>query len=251
MFYVALTRAREKIIIVSPRLMETYRLDGGVVPLADRLNYKSFYSILSSLEYTLSSFTAPRQPKAITLEYRFRQKPESLEATPGKPIEKKQIKTERVRAEKIVASAPAAELVSRERLLAMELGTRIHRCLELIDFTADPAPQIEKLGEAEFAKEKITRFFRLPLFREKKIIDSYHEHRFLWRRGDESISGVIDLILETEEELIVIDYKLSDINKEEYDRQLNLYSGYLRSVSPKRVSAYLYSLLNEELRRVV
>ncbi|HOA78341.1 MAG TPA: UvrD-helicase domain-containing protein [Bacilli bacterium] len=251
LFYVALTRAREKIIIVSPRLMETYRLDGGVVPLADRLNYKSFYSILSSLEYTLSSFTAPRQPKAITLEYRFRQKPESLKATPGKPIEKKQIKTERVRAEKIVASAPAAELVSRERLLAMELGTRIHRCLELIDFTADPAPQIEKLGEAEFAKEKITRFFRLPLFREKKIIDSYHEHRFLWRRGDESISGVIDLILETEEELIVIDYKLSDINKEEYDRQLNLYSGYLRSVSPKRVSAYLYSLLNEELRRVV
>ena len=135
--------------------------------------------------------------------------------------------------------------------MAMELGTRIHRCLELIDFTADPAPQIEKLGEAEFAKEKITRFFRLPLFREKNIIDSYHEHRFLWRRGDESISGVIDLILETEEELIVIDYKLSDINKEEYDRQLNLYSGYLRSVSPKRVSAYLYSLLNEELRRVV
>ena len=101
------------------------------------------------------------------------------------------------------------------------------------------------------AKEMISRFFRLPLFCEKKIIDSYHEHRFLWRRGDESISGVIDLILETEEELIVIDYKLSDINKEEYDRQLNLYSGYLRSVSPKRVSAYLYSLLNEELRRVV
>jgi ATP-dependent helicase/nuclease subunit A len=250
LFYVALTRAREKMIIVAPRPEESYRLDGGLVPLADRLNYRSFHAIISSLSHTLENYFTFRDPEDLTPVYKMRVELPVPEVPAGEALEKRQVRTERTRAEKIVASAPATELVARERLEAMELGTRAHKALELIDFTADPIPQIEKLGESPFVKEKIAAFFRLPLFKEKKIVDSYHEHRFLWKRGDETVSGVIDLILETEDELIIIDYKLSAIDKEEYRRQLGLYCEYLRDVSTKRVSAYLYSLMNEELMKV-
>jgi ATP-dependent exoDNAse (exonuclease V) beta subunit len=56
--------------------------------------------------------------------------------------------------------------------------------------------------------------------------------------------------LETEEELIILDYKLSNLEKGEYVRQLGMYKDYLESISDKQVSAYLYSLLRGELRRI-
>ncbi|MDD4387849.1 MAG: UvrD-helicase domain-containing protein [Bacilli bacterium] len=251
LFYVALTRAKEKIIIVAPKLEESYKEDTAAVSFADRLNYKSFYSLLSSIEYSLRDLTALRTPVSITAAYR--QKPDlpSITVPAQQKIEKRQIKTERIRIEKDVASSPTTELLNREMIAVRELGTKIHRYLEIIDFTGDLRKQIEMIKESPWIKRKIEKFFRLPIFTEKAIVETYHEHQFTYTKDNITVNGVIDLILETETELLVIDYKLSDIDKEEYRDQLKVYCQYLSSISNKKIRAYLYSIYQEKLRQIL
>ena len=46
------------------------------------------------------------------------------------------------------------------------------------------------------------------------------------------------------------DYKLKHIDDEAYIRQLNVYYDYIRSVSDKKVSLYLYSIMDNQLKEV-
>lgn len=251
LFYVALTRAKEQIIIVTPTLAESYKEDNKPVPLADCLGFKSFFGILSSLKYSLENYIHPTIPHALTVAYRQKADLKSISLPPTEPIVFGRIKTEKTKTAKATAAVASAELLDRETLRAMEAGTKIHRYLEIIDFTGNLKQQIELIDEAPYLKNKIANFFRLPLFTDKTIIKTYHEHHFVLTENDTTTNGIIDLILETANELIVIDYKLSDIDKAAYRHQLEVYCRYLRSVSDKKISAYLYSIFKEELRQII
>ena len=73
------------------------------------------------------------------------------------------------------------------------------------------------------------------------IINVYKEFNFSY----DNQNGVIDLILETNDEMIIIDYKLKDISKEGYQHQLKIYCDYLKSITDKPIRAYLYSIFDE------
>ena len=49
-------------------------------------------------------------------------------------------------------------------------------------------------------------------------------------------------MIETDTRLLVIDYKLSNINDKAYIKQVSSYKDYLKSVSKKEVLGYLYSI---------
>lgn len=246
--YVALTRAKEKIIIVSSKFEESYKDDISLVPLVDRLNYRSLFSIVSSIKYSLQDYL---KPVLVTgnKEYEKISNLNKLGIKETPSIEKHQVSLQKIEEKRTIASKGTNNLLTKETVLNMEFGTLIHKYLESLDFFSDIREQLTHVQINQNIKEKILKFFELDIFH-KNIINTYHEHQFIVTINNEVVHGIIDLILETKEELIIIDYKLSDLAKEEYLHQLRIYQQYLETISPKKVTTYLYSIIKEELKLI-
>ena len=99
-------------------------------------------------------------------------------------------------------------------------------------------------------KEKLNDFFNNPFIKNLKVIKTYHEYEFSYQEEDEKIRGIIDLIIETNDELIIIDYKLYHLDNINYESQLKVYKNYLSKISSKTVSAYLYSIMKNEFKKI-
>ena len=60
----------------------------------------------------------------------------------------------------------------------------------------------------------------------------------------------MDLVIEKDEKLIIVDYKLKNIDDENYDKQLNGYREFLKKKTNKQVECYLYSIIDEMFRKI-
>ena len=77
----------------------------------------------------------------------------------------------------------------------------------------------------------------------------YKEYKFYTE--DLESMGIIDLMLEYDDHIDIIDYKLKNINDEAYFYQLNAYKEYIKTVSDKEINIYLYSIIEENLLKLV
>lgn len=247
LFYVALTRAKEKMILVSPEFDDVTDFSEEI-PLVERLNYNSFYSILNSLKTTLALYIKSTLVNG-SLEYKDLKKG-ILEVKKTTPIEIRSVNVKKELEEKEIASSASKKLLDKETIKLMEFGTLIHSYLELIDYKLDLDSQLNKLNLDENQKAKIRSFYDIDIFK-KNIINIYHEYQFSYSLDNILYKGIIDLIVELEDELIIIDFKLSNLEKKEYKLQLEAYYNYLKNTTNKKVKAYLYSVINEELRLII
>ena len=78
----------------------------------------------------------------------------------------------------------------------------------------------------------------------------YKEHEFIYELDGKDYHGVIDLLVEYDDHFEIIDYKLSDIDKPEYIKQLNEYYKYIKNISNKDVKMYLLSITKAKLKEV-
>ena len=69
-------------------------------------------------------------------------------------------------------------------------------------------------------------------------------------RHDEIKHGFIDLMLEYDNHIDIIDYKMKNITDENYLKQLNGYKKYIEGISEKEVNIYLYSILDNTLQKL-
>ena len=88
---------------------------------------------------------------------------------------------------------------------------------------------------------------KLNITKETKI---YKEHEFISKKDDIEYNGIIDLVLENNNNVIVVDYKLKNIDDEKYLEQLKIYYDYLKTIFDKEIKVYLFSILNKELREI-
>ena len=58
-------------------------------------------------------------------------------------------------------------------------------------------------------------------------------------------------MFEGNEDIIIVDYKLKNIDDIEYDKQVLGYKKYIENKTGKKTSAYLYSILDEVYREVI
>ena len=128
----------------------------------------------------------------------------------------------------------------------MKYGTKVHEVLELVDFKNYD----ESIIEDEFIRSKVTKFMNSDLLKNVKSCNDYHEYEFTYIKDDTLYHGVIDLMLEYADYIDLIDYKLSDIYDEAYITQLQGYQDYIEQVTHKKVSTYLYSILNSQLKKI-
>lgn len=231
LFYVALTRCREKMIIVAP-LDDTTAGYNNLVPFNKRLKYRSFLDILKSInlinKYIVNKtahYTKDYLLSKIKKIDEQKKQPSVIEKLVN--IEYKKLKTAHFSKEKI-------SLLDKDTIKKMKYGTDIHELFEYTDFSNTNNKAVKKLlKNIDLNYQEI-----------------YKEYEFIYTKEDTTYHGIIDLLLVYQNHISIIDYKLKNIDDEAYLKQLSGYLEYIKSITNKEVSIYLYSILDEELRKI-
>ena len=83
-----------------------------------------------------------------------------------------------------------------------------------------------------------------------KDAEIYQELEFMFEKDDIKYHGIIDLMLEYSDKIFIVDYKLKNIDDENYIKQLRVYYDYVKSISDKKVYLYLYSILDNKVKEI-
>ncbi len=137
-------------------------------------------------------------------------------------------------------------LSTKEEIKMMKYGTRIHEYLELIDYKN---PNLSLIKDT-FIKDKIEKFLNNDLLKNIKDSNIYHEYEFYYEKDNINYHGIIDLMLEYDEHIDIIDFKLKSITDDNYKSQLYGYKNYIENITNKKVNTYLYSILNEKIESI-
>ena len=245
LLYVALTRAREKMIIVMPKIEESEEVL-NIVPSYVREKYNSFLSIIKSIYSNLLNYVKEVE----TVGDRDYQKTTSLSITLDSSEEKiivNEVNVDTDVLEEVHYSKEKLHLISKEEKDVMNFGTKVHEILELIDFNNY---NLDLYDIDISIKNKINAFINSEFMRDKLNLNMYKEYEFLYSEDNTLSHGIIDLLLEDNDKMIIVDYKLKNIDDEAYDKQLNGYRKYIENRTGKKTYCYLYSILDERVREV-
>lgn len=247
LLYVALTRAKEKMIMVLPECEEKKEvLD--MVPLYERNKYNSFLSIIKSIYTVLLPYEEKIDVK-VTRAYQSKEKVSSIESsnTIDNLIVTERFLEEEKYIEESHYSKDSLHLITKEEQELMEFGTLVHETLEQLDFTN---PDFADFTLPDWILAKIKDFLNLDIIKSNLSNKMYKEYEFTYLEGTNYSHGIIDLLIDSPDEMIIIDYKLKGIEDENYNKQLNGYRKVIKEKTSKEVTCYLYSILDGMLKEV-
>ena len=227
LFYVALTRAMEKIICYYPNDYQQSLLLSESTTMLDFLIYSNPDS---SRFFEIQKGDEPNGNEG-----------EHTSSYENKIIINQDVIIPFVKKEEVRASIGEVKDVDKN---ALEYGTNLHFLLEIIDFNNPNFEFIEDKNDLELIK----KLFDSEIYQKYKNYKDYHEYCYYDEKNQ--YSGVIDLLLEGENEIIIVDFKTSNIDKKEYDNQLKTYAKYVREIFKKPIKAYLYSIKLGSTREV-
>ena len=246
LFYVALTRAREKMIMVAD-LSEDDK--DGILTDRDRSNYKSFLDIMNSVKHKLTKYIekVDLSKVGLTKDYLDMGMVKKLETSKEKPIEVNELNiiTEEENEEHF--SKVSNKLVTKEQKENMLFGTKVHELFELIDFKN---PRLDEIDIDNNLKKYISNLLNQELLKNIKDAKILKEYEFLYEEDNSIKRGSIDLMIEYNDYIDIIDYKLKNIDDEAYLNQLNGYKKYIESKTNKQVNIYLYSILKNTMTKI-
>lgn len=236
LFYVALTRAREKMILVLPQ--KEYK----------KIKPEKFNSFAEMLEYTnvTNPYTTIIDLNDCHIEDYNLTKSNSSIFTGKKKIEYEAI-DEIPLISKQRISKELKHLPDKKLKASIEAGLTFHSALESLDFNQ---PNIDDLPVDDFMKNTLKDILKLDVFKNIKNAKTYHEHEFYFKDLESSYHGIIDLLCVYDDHIDIIDYKLSNTSSEEYLRQLSIYKKYVNTISNLRVDLYLLSILKKEVKKI-
>lgn len=245
LFYVALTRAREKMIIVLPK-KDTKKLEKneiGTIEEIRRLKFKSLGDFIYGVRDYLSTYfkTVDLNTLNMSKDYLYT-KTVSLKTDTSEQndfvVEEINIEKELVQEKSF--SKSTIDILDRTIKENMNFGTKVHETLEYIDFK-----NIDKINiEDSFLKKEINKLLDNKLFENINNAKIYKEFEFVYEKDFTEYHGIIDLMLEYEDHIDIVDYKLKNTVDEKYKDQLNGYKTYISSITDKPINVYLYSILN-------
>lgn len=229
LFYVALTRAREKMIIVGDFNNE---MD---ISLEDaKKEYKSFNEIILSIKDKLNERIVNIENVNLTKNYNNKKDIKKLDVDKDTIIVKEfNIENNIINKEHI--SKKINKLITNEEVNTMKYGTMMHRKLEVSSFNN--------------SSDKVV----LNIVNKLGNIDNtniYKEYEFITNIDNKEYHGIIDLMIEYDDYIKIIDYKLKNIDDNEYKMQLNIYKKYISNLTNKKVYTYLYSIMEDTLVEV-
>lgn len=245
LLYVALTRAREKMIIVIPKIEEDVEvLD--IVPSYKREKYSSFLSIIKSIYSNLLNYVHEVEIVGDRGYQNNKVSSNTLNSSEEIVIVN-EINVDTDVLEEVHYSKEKLHIISKEEKDVMRFGTKVHEVLELIDFNNY---NLDLFDIDLSIKNKIISFINSDFMKDKLNLNMYKEYEFLYYEDNILSHGIIDLLLEDIDRMIIVDYKLKNIDDEAYDNQLNGYRKFIENKTGKKTYCYLYSILDEVVREV-
>lgn len=242
LFYVALTRAKEKNILllaVDNKQYDEYKFDNNDnliylkkdnIELEDIIDSKSFLDyIIPFIEY--NKFNSYKLDD-IANEMAKNNSDDKYDIE-NITFESKEINN--------YHASKAIEINSNEK--NMEFGTKLHFALEITDFKN---PDYSKLNS--FEANIIKKFLDASFNKNINEANIYKEYEFI--DDINNIHGIIDLMLVYNDHIDIIDYKSKSISDEAYIKQLSIYNDYIKKSFNLETHAYLYSLINANYKNV-
>ena len=237
LFYVGLTRAREKMIVVTSLKYSEEPFNELV-----KMKYRSFRDILNSIYSVIEPYIINVE---VTIDKNYKdivnKDINEYLLDVDDTIIDRNINIEYKIMENSKFSKSIKEVISKEEQKNIDLGLKIHSILENIDFHNPNYNNIDK-NYVPFIKS----------FLESEIMKNldcniYKEYEFKYEVDNTIYHGFIDLMLEYDDYINIIDYKLKYITSKEYIKQLNGYKDYIESITNKKVYTYLYSIIDRKI----
>jgi len=237
LLYVALTRSKEKIILITNDIYEklnTYK-------------FRNYRQILMSLINNLDKYVKNVDLEKLNLTKKYNEKKENKITKENINI----LKVEEINIENNIIetkqfSKKENDLLEEKKLINMKKGNELHHILETINLKN---PNYELIKD-NFLLKKIKAFINSPLLKEINNAKVYQEYEFIYEKDNIKRHGFIDLMLEYENNIEIIDYKMKNIDNKEYINQLKGYQEYIFNLTKKKVNIYLYSLLDENFKKI-
>ena len=245
LLYVALTRAKEKMIMVTNLIQNDNCTtdENGIIDYLTRINYRSYKDILESVYPYIHKYIENIDLPEINIGYKYSQKNTiniDIEDNHKIIVNKKEYISELINEEHY--SKSENKLITPTEVANMDYGTHMHYILENTDFKN---PDYSLLTNEE---QEITQgLLNNKIMSNIKDANIYHEYEFIYENNKQIKTGIIDLMLEYPDHIDIIDYKLKNTNDPAYLKQLNGYKEYIENKNNKPTYIYLYSLLNKEL----
>lgn len=244
LFYVALTRAKEKMIFILPsNTKEDNKSIGNIIDNSIRGKYNSFASIMYSLESITKDYCKNIDINDINLSKDYNMISNNNYKEHLKLINDKiGVNTTCIPSsikENKTFSKKDIHIVTKEEDKLL-YGRLIHELFECTDFN-----NLDNLSDNN--KKIIERFLEKVDISHANI---YKEYEFIYDEDNTTYHGIIDLMLEYQDNIKIIDYKLKNINDDAYIKQLNGYKNYIEKLFNKKTSIYLYSITLNTLEEI-
>ena len=245
LFYVALTRAKEKMIFILPsNTKKDNKSIGDIIDNSIRGKYNSFASIMYSLESITKDYYKNIDINDINLSKDYNMISNNNYKEHLKLINDKiEVNTTCIPSsikENKTFSKKDIHIVTKEEEDKLLYGRLIHELFECTDFN-----NLDNLSDNN--KKIIERFLEKVDISHANI---YKEYEFIYDEGNTTYHGIIDLMLEYQDNIKIIDYKLKNINDDAYIKQLNGYKDYIEKLFNKKTSIYLYSITLNTLEEI-
>ncbi len=251
--YVALTRAKRGIYVLG---YETRRGSGFWFDIIEKKTGTKGYS-----SGTVMERAAAREEKGRSETMR------PIARTAGRDM---------VREERTIYSPTerGIEIIAPRRRERIEFGTIVHDALSAIEWLdeADTAEAIKEIvdrtvqvhGRTPEHQDKLAAQvkrildatlmdsdLRLIFFKNDRDIEFMNEVPIYFEDKQQDVAGVVDRLLVTTDEVIIVDYKTGD-EKPEYKTQIRIYKNGVKKIFPQKdIQAYLVYLENEPGAKLV
>ena len=250
LLYVALTRAREKMIIVIPK-KETIKLEtdsNGVIDDIRRLSFNKLSDFIYSVRDYLIDYYIPLDIKTLPLtkDYLFNRSITNKFDSDNKEFNVKEISIDNDVVREEHFSKESVKLINSSESNNMKFGTKIHEILEYLDYKNYD----ESIIEDKIIRSKINNFMKSDLLKNINEANIYHEYEFIYTKDNTNYHGIIDLLLEYDDHIDIVDFKLKNVDDEKYINQLNGYKNYISSISNKKINLFLYSILDSKIESI-
>jgi ATP-dependent helicase/nuclease subunit A len=245
LFYVALTRAKEKMIIVTSLkndLLSNTNED-DVIDYLDRINIKSFQDILNLSYNYINKYVKDIDLPLIDDNYNISK---DFNIKDYINNDEKVIVNEIENSSELLTeehySKATKRLYTKEEKDNMLYGTKIHYVLENTNLK-NPDYSLLNNDEKDIVKSLLSNEL-MKNIQDGKI---YQEYEFVFEKDNSIKTGIIDLMIEYDNHIDIIDYKLKHVDDEAYIKQLNGYKEFIENKTKKKTNIYLYSLLDKKI----
>lgn len=245
LLYVALTRCKEKMIIIgSFKEKEDYVFDNQMVDYITRSTYKNYEEVINSVYPYIKKYITTIETPTISKQYK-QNKPINIKTNQTETITVTEIINKETFLEEEHYSKTNTKLQTKEEITNMEKGTHMHYILEITDFKN---PNYNNLTKEEITI--IKNLLKNNIMKNIQETNIYKEYEFIYEENNKIKRGIIDLMIEHNDHIDIIDYKLKNTQDEAYKQQLKGYKEYIEKLTSKTVFTYLYSLLDTKLTQI-